>query len=163
MKRIGILSDTHGTFDDRLAGFFRDCDELWHTGDFGNLTTADAIAAFKPLRGVYGNIDDHRVRLVYPEFNCFEFDGIKVLMTHIGGYPKHYDFKALQRIEAIHPDIFISGHSHILKVMPDRERGLLHINPGAAGKQGFHYVRTAVRIEIDKGKIENLEVGEWER
>lgn len=163
MKRIGILSDTHGTFDDRLAGFFRDCDELWHAGDFGNLATADAIAAFKPLRGVYGNIDDHRVRLVYPEFNCFEFEGIKVLMTHIGGYPKHYDFKALQRIEAIHPDIFISGHSHILKVMPDRERGLLHINPGAAGKQGFHYVRTAVRIEIDKGKIENLEVGEWER
>ena len=163
MTRIGILSDTHGFFDDKLRGFLSDVDVIWHAGDFGNLQTADAIAAFKPLIGVYGNIDDAKVRIVHPQYQAFEWEKVRVLMTHIGGYPGRYEPEARLKIDAYKPNIFISGHSHILKVMPDRKRGLLHINPGAAGISGFHQVRTAVRLVIDGTDIRNLEVGEWPR
>ena len=163
MTRVGIISDTHLLFDDKLRGFLSGVDVVWHSGDFGNLGTADAIAGFKPLVGVYGNIDDSRVRVVYPKFQLFACEGVKVLMTHIGGYPGHYEKEALQRIDEHSPKIFVSGHSHILKVMPDRVRHLLHINPGAAGIYGFHHVRTAVRLVIDGDDIRDLEVGEWKK
>lgn len=163
MTRIGIISDTHGFFDDKLRGFLSEVDVIWHAGDFGNLQTADTIAAFKPLIGVYGNIDDAQVRIVYPQYQCFECEGVRVLMTHIGGYPGRYEPEARLKIDEYKPRIFISGHSHILKVMPDRRRHLLHINPGAAGINGFHHVRTAVRFVIDNGEIRDLEVGEWAR
>ncbi len=162
MKTIGLLSDTHGYFDPRLRDFFTNCDEIWHAGDIGNLETADAISSFKPLRAVYGNIDGTDIRQMYPEHQHFECEGMKVWMTHIGGYPGHYD----QRVKEIRrdpPGLFISGHSHILKVMPDRKLGLLHINPGAAGKSGFHQVRTAVRFILEKGNIRDLEVLEMPR
>lgn len=163
MTRVGIISDTHCLFDDKLRHFLKDVDVIWHAGDFGNLATADAIAAFKPIVGVYGNIDDARLRLVYPQFQSFTCEQVGVLMTHIGGYPGRYDSEALIRIDRERPKIFISGHSHILKVMPDRKRNLLHINPGAAGINGFHKVRTAIRLVIDGTDIRDLEVGEWER
>lgn len=161
MKRIGIISDTHGIFDGALRDFLKDMDEIWHAGDFGSTDIADQIAAFKPLKAVYGNIDGGIVRQIYREYACFGIEDITVLMTHIGGYPGHYQPEALRRIESVKPDIFISGHSHILKVMFDKRRNVLHINPGAAGKSGFHKVRTAVRLEIDGKRISNLEIGEW--
>ncbi len=163
MTRIGIISDTHGWFDDTLREFLAGVDVIWHAGDIGNLSTADAIASFRPLTAVYGNIDGAEVRLCYPRFQHFSCEGVSVLMTHIGGYPGHYDVEALSRIMEFKPRIFISGHSHILRVMPDRKHDLLHINPGAAGISGFHRVRTAIRMEIDGEKIQNLEVGEWPR
>ncbi|MCD8186017.1 MAG: metallophosphatase family protein [Rikenellaceae bacterium] len=163
MKKIGIISDTHGFFDDKLERFLSRVDVIWHAGDFGNLETADRIAAFKPLVGVYGNIDDARVRIVYPQYQEFQCEGIRVLMTHIGGYPGRYESETRLKIDRYHPRIFISGHSHILKVMPDRRRNLLHINPGAAGIHGFHHVHTAVRLIVDNGQIRDLEVGEWAR
>lgn len=155
--KIGILSDTHGTFDKPLHDFFASVDELWHAGDIGSLELADTIASFKPLRAVYGNVDDHRVRTVYPQFNHFSCEGVSVLMTHIGGYPGRYEIQARAKIEQLKPQIFISGHSHILKVMNDARYNLLHINPGAAGF-GYQGVRTAVRFEIDGQRIHSLEV-----
>ena len=163
MKKIGIISDTHGLFDDKLRGFLADVDEIWHAGDFGGLATADAIAAFKPVVGVYGNIDEARLRLVYPQFQRFVCEDVRVLMTHIGGYPGRYEPEARLKIDEFRPRIFVSGHSHILKVMPDRKRNLLHINPGAAGINGFHHVRTAIRLTIYGSDIRDLEVGEWPR
>lgn len=163
LKRIGILSDTHGTFDEPLRRFFQDVDELWHAGDFGNIGTADAIAAFKPLRGVFGNIDGGPTRLAFPRWEEFECEGVRVVMTHIGGYPGRYERGVETQLKIHRPKIFVCGHSHILKVIYDKKLDLLHINPGAAGISGFHQVRTAVRLEIDGEKIENLEVGEWER
>ena len=163
MTRIGIISDTHGLFDDKLKHFLAEVDMIWHAGDFGNLATADAIAAFKPLVGVYGNIDDARVRIVYPQYQCFTCEQVRVVITHIGGYPGRYEPEARAKIDQFKPRIFVSGHSHILKVMPDRKRNLIHINPGAAGVHGFHHVRTAVRLEIDGAEIRELEVGEWPR
>lgn len=163
MKKIGVISDTHCFFDDKLKHFLSEVDMIWHAGDFGNLETADKIAAFKPLAGVYGNIDDAQVRIVHPQYQCFECEGVKVLMTHIGGYPGRYEPDTRLKIDQYKPRLFISGHSHILKVMPDRRRNLLHINPGAAGINGFHHVRTAVRFILDKGDIRDLEVGEWPR
>jgi len=120
MTRIGIISDTHGLFDDKLKGFLQQVDVIWHAGDFGNLQTADAIAAFKPTVGVYGNIDDAKLILVYPRFQLFDCESVRVLMTHIGGYPGHYDPETRLKIDEYRPKIFVSGHSHILKVMPDR-------------------------------------------
>jgi len=161
MKKIGIISDTHGVFDRPLKDFLADADEIWHAGDIGSAELADTIADFKPLRAVYGNIDGGEIRLMFPEFNFFICENIRVLMTHIGGYPGRYTPPALQKIRELWPGIFISGHSHILKVMYDKKYGLLHINPGAAGSYGFHHVRTAVRLEIDGEDIRNLEVAEW--
>ena len=163
MTKVGIISDTHGLFDEPLRRFLAEVDVIWHAGDFGGLATADEIAAFKPLVGVYGNIDEARLRIVYPETQCFTCDGAGVVMTHIGGYPGRYEPRARAVIDECRPRLFVSGHSHILKVMPDRGRNLLHINPGAAGFSGFHHVRTAIRLEIDGADIRNLEVGEWPR
>ncbi len=161
MKKIGILSDTHGYFDDTLREFFRNVDELWHCGDFGSIETADNIAAFKPLVGVRGNVDGGPTRIVYPEFQFFEREGATILMTHIGGYPGRYFPDAERMINRCHPQIFVCGHSHILKVIYDKKYNLLHINPGAAGISGFHNVRTAIRLILDNAEIKELEVGEW--
>lgn len=163
MKRIGIISDTHGTFDEPLREFLKDVDEIWHAGDIGSLELADRIAAFKPLRAVSGNIDDGITRRVYPLFQSFECEGVQVLMTHIGGYPRHYDPRALARIQALRPKLFIAGHSHILKVIYDPVYEMLAVNPGAAGERGFHRVRTAIRLKIDGGEMHDMEVGEWPR
>ena len=163
MKRIGVISDTHGTFDETLRNFLKDVDEIWHAGDFGSIELADQIAAFKPLKGVYGNIDGGVMRRAYNEFAFFECENKRVLMTHIGGYPRHYHPKALQKIQSCKPKIFIAGHSHILKVIYDNVYDLLHINPGAAGCYGFHNVRTAIRFTIDGADIRDMEIGNWER
>ncbi|MCC8034483.1 MAG: metallophosphatase family protein [Rikenellaceae bacterium] len=163
MKKIGILSDTHGYFDDLLRRFFDGVDELWHAGDIGNVETADKIAAFKPLRAVYGNIDGAPLRRIYPKSDMWTTEQIKVAMTHIGGYPGRYDREVFTSILPEHPDMFIDGHSHILKVMFDKRNNFLFINPGAAGIYGFHKVRTAVRLEVDGKDLRNLEVGEWPR
>ena len=161
--KIGVISDTHNTFDSVLEEFLAPCDEVWHAGDIGSLELADRISAFKPLRAVYGNIDGGIIRRVYHEVALFEVEGVKVLMTHIGGYPRHYSPKALQYIHSSKPKIFIAGHSHILKVMYDQVYDMLHINPGAAGNYGSHSVRTAIRFDIDNGEIKNMEIGEWQR
>ena len=163
MKRIGIISDTHGTFDERLREFLKDVDEIWHAGDIGSLELADRIAAFKPLRAVCGNIDGGMTRRVYPTFLSFECEGVRVLMTHIGGYPRHYDPRAVQQIQELRPKLFIAGHSHILKVMYDPVYELLAVNPGAAGEFGFQKVRTAIRLTFDAGEMRDMEVGEWPR
>ncbi len=163
MKKIGIISDTHGCFDEPLREFLRDVDEIWHAGDIGSLELADRIAAFKPLRAVCGNIDDGVTRRVYPPFLAFECEGVRVLMTHIGGYPRRYDPRAVQRIQALHPKLFISGHSHILKVIYDPVYEMLTVNPGAAGEYGFHRVRTAIRLTVEAGEMRDMEVGEWPR
>ena len=163
MKRIGIISDTHGTFDDRLCEFLRDVDEIWHAGDIGSLELADRIAAFKPLRAVYGNIDGGMTRRVYSDFLSFRCEEVDVLMTHIGGYPRRYDPRAVARIQSVRPKLFIAGHSHLLRVMYDRVYDLLFVNPGAAGEYGFHRVRTAVRLVIDGADLRDMEVGEWPR
>ena len=159
--KIGLISDTHNTFDEVLKEFLAPCDEIWHAGDFGTMELADTIAAWKPLRAVYGNIDGGVMRRVYHEFNYFEVEGVSVLMTHIGGYPRNYYPKALQHIHGARPKLFVAGHSHILKVIYDPIYDMLHINPGAAGKYGIHKVRTAVRFDIEAGEIKNLEIGEW--
>lgn len=163
MKKIGIISDTHGCFDERLRAFLKEVDEIWHAGDIGSLELADRIASFKPLRAVSGNIDGGMTRRVYPPFQSFECEGVRVLMTHIGGYPRRYDPRAVQQIQALHPKLFISGHSHILKVMYDPVYELLAVNPGAAGEYGFHKVRTAIRMVFDRGEMHDMEVGEWPR
>lgn len=161
MAYIGLISDTHGLFDGPVRKFLEPVDMIWHAGDFGNLETADAIAAFKPLTGVYGNCDGYDVRTVHPGVRTIEMQGLKILMTHIGGYPGKYDSRALQMIYGCRPDIFVCGHSHILKVMNDRKLGMMVLNPGAAGKFGFHQVRTALRFHIDDGRLHDMEVGEW--
>ncbi len=158
-----MLSDTHGFFDDKLREFFRDCDEIWHAGDIGNIETADKIAAFKPLRAVHGNIDGQDVRLAHPKHLRFFCEEVDVWITHIGGYPGRYDTNVYPEIFNNPPKLFISGHSHILKVMNDSKTGLLHINPGAAGNSGLHTVRTAIRFEISEKKISGLEVWEMVR
>lgn len=163
MTRIGLLSDTHGWWDDRYLQYFEPCDEIWHAGDIGSLELADRIAAFKPLRAVCGNIDGGMTRRVYPPFLSFECEGVRVLMTHIGGYPRHYDPRAVQQIQALRPKLFIAGHSHILKVMYDPVYELLAVNPGAAGEFGFQKVRTAIRLTFDAGEMRDMEVGEWPR
>lgn len=163
MPYIGLISDTHGTFDDKIRGFMEPVNEIWHAGDFGTLECADAIAAFKPLKGVYGNCDDQNIRLDHPHHRLFMCGGMKVLMVHIGGFPGRYDPRARALIDELRPDIFVCGHSHILKVMNDSRRNMLVINPGAAGCFGFHTVRTALRFRIDEGRIYDMEVCEWDR
>ena len=163
MKRIGIISDTHSTFDDTLRDFLRDVDEIWHAGDIGSLETADLIASFKPLRAVTGNIDGGLLRCTFTDVLAFDCEGVRVLMTHIGGYPRRYDPRALARIRQVEPKLFVCGHSHILRVMYDPVYSLLAVNPGAAGNYGVHKVRTAIRLVIDKGEMRDMEVGEWPR
>ncbi len=163
MKRIGIISDTHGTFDEPLREFLKDVDEIWHAGDIGSLETADRIAAFKPLRAVTGNVDGGLIRRAYTDFLAFDCEGVRVLMTHIGGSPRHYDPRALARIHQVEPRLFVCGHSHILHVMYDPIYSLLAVNPGAAGNYGIHKVRTAIRLVIDGEEMRDMEVGEWPR
>jgi uncharacterized protein len=160
MKRIGLLSDTHGWLHPGINNFFRNVDEIWHCGDIGNPEIADELTVFKPLKAVFGNIDGWDVRAKYPQFELFQCEDIKVLMTHIGGYPGRYDIEALQHILKEKPDLFICGHSHILKVIYDKKHELLHINPGAAGKYGMHQLITFVRFVIDGKNIRDLEISE---
>ena len=163
MVKVGVISDTHGTFDEPLREFLRDVDEVWHAGDIGSMELADAIASFKPLRAVYGNIDGGITRRAYNDFSFFRAEQCDVLMTHIGGYPRRYDPRAVAKIQACRPKIFVAGHSHILKIIYDPVYDLLHINPGAAGEYGPHKVRTAVRFEIDGSEIRNMEIWEFPR
>jgi putative phosphoesterase len=149
--------------DDHILKHVKQADEVWHAGDIGNIEVTDAIKELKPLRGVYGNIDDAKVRLEFPENNRFMCEAVDVWITHIGGYPKAYNMKVRDAIKANPPKLFISGHSHILKVMPDKKLNLLHMNPGAVGKHGFHKARTMLRFTIDGNKIDNLEVIEFEK
>ena len=161
---IGLISDTHGVFDARFKEFLAPVDQIWHAGDFGGgMGLAEEIAAFKPLLGVAGNCDNHELRFIHPLHRFFECEGMKILMTHIGGYPGRYDPKARKLIDECCPDIFVCGHSHILKVVRDPMRDMLVVNPGAAGIQGFHIVRTALRFHINNGKIHDMEVFELER
>ena len=163
MKTIGLLSDTHGTVHPRVAEFFSGCDEIWHAGDIGNDEVVNQLEAMKPLRAVYGNIDGGKLRIDFPEYALFEIEGLRVLMIHIGGYPGHYNQKARALIRKYHPGLFISGHSHILKVMPDKKYNLLHINPGAAGNSGFHKKITMVRFKIENGRVSDLDVLDIDR
>ncbi|WP_254526526.1 MULTISPECIES: metallophosphoesterase [unclassified Sphingobacterium] len=156
--KIGLLSDTHGYLDDAVLKHFEKCDEIWHAGDFGSMEVIEKLEAFKPLRGVYGNIDDKDIRLKFPEHLRFHCEQVDVWMTHIGGYPGKYSPLVKPEILNNPPKLFITGHSHILKVQFDPKLQLLHLNPGAAGKQGWHQIRTAMRFEINGDKIENLEV-----
>ena len=163
MKRIGLLSDTHGMLSSRIFKFFEAVDEIWHAGDIGNAETADQLSAFKPLKAVYGNIDDHVLRRMFQldlRFFCEEID---VLITHIGGHPGYYESRVRNLFRIKPPQLFICGHSHILKVIFDPKYNLLHINPGAAGNKGFHQVCTAVRFVIDGKNIRDMEVLEFER
>ena len=164
MRYIGLISDTHGVFDEQFRDFLESVDEIWHAGDFGGgMELAEKIAEFKPLTGVAGNCDNHNLRFIHPLHRFFECEGLKILMTHIGGYPGRYDVRALELIDRYRPDIFVCGHSHILKVMRDDKRNMLTINPGAAGIQGFHVVRTALRFKLEDGKIHSMEVFELDR
>lgn len=163
MKRIGILSDTHCTLIPQLFDFFKDVDELWHAGDIGNIETAEALAQFKPLRAVHGNIDDHIVRMQYPENLFFHVEDVDVFMTHIGGYPDHYMTEVKTVLKGKKPNLFICGHSHILRVMYDKKLNLLHINPGAAGNSGFQKQITFIRMVIDGKEFKDMEIFELDR
>ncbi len=163
MKKILLLSDTHSYIDDNILKYVKQADEVWHAGDIGNIYVTDSIKAHKPLRAVYGNIDDAKARVEFPEHNRFMCEDVDVWITHIGGYPNRYDYKVRDAILQNPPNLFICGHSHILKVMPDKKLNLLHMNPGAIGNHGFHDVRTMLRFTIDGKKIDNLEVIEFKR
>ena len=160
MTRVGLLSDTHNYLDEAVFKHFKDCDELWHAGDFGTINIAEKLQnkTGLPLKGVYGNIDGYDVRHVYPEKLIWNCEGIKVYMTHIGGYPNKYAPRIKQELITSEAKLFISGHSHILKIIYDDKINCLHINPGAAGNQGWHKIRTLVRFTIDGADIKNCEV-----
>ncbi len=158
MVRILLLSDTHSYIDNQILKFVKQADEVWHAGDIGDIKVTDIIKELKPLRAVYGNIDNAQIRTEFPLDNEFIIEGVSVYMTHIGGYPPKYNQRTREKLQLGPPDLFICGHSHILKVMPDRKLDLLHMNPGAAGKHGFHTIRTMLRFTIDKKEIKNLEV-----
>lgn len=163
MKKILLLSDTHSFIDNQILKFVKQADEIWHAGDIGDLKVTDTIKQLKPLRAVYGNIDDANARMEFPLDNHFTVEGVTVWITHIGGYPNRYNPRVRNEIEKNPPKIFISGHSHILKVQFDKKLNLLHLNPGAAGKHGFHKVRTMLRFVIDNENIKNLEIIELEK
>ena len=158
MTKILLLSDTHGHIDDAILKYVKQADEVWHAGDIGSLKVTDAIEKTKPLKGVFGNIDDHIIQKEFPLHNRFLCEGVDVWITHIGGYPPKYNIKVFKEIKANPPKLFICGHSHILKVMWDKKLGVLHMNPGACGKQGFHQVRTMLRFVIDGEDIKDLEI-----
>ena len=163
MKRIGLLSDTHAYWDDRYLEYFEPCDEIWHAGDIGSLELAMRLQEFRPFRAVYGNCDGGDLRRLYTEKLRWTCEGADILMTHIGGHPGYYDPRIRRDLVSNPPQLFISGHSHILKVHYDQNLELLHINPGAAGLQGWHQVRTLVRFDIENGSFSNLEVIEIPR
>jgi putative phosphoesterase len=158
MKKIGLLSDTHGFLDPKIFKHFKDVDEIWHAGDIGSFEIVDELRKFKPFRAVYGNIDDALLRREVPEFNRFWCEEVEVLMTHIGGRPNKYSKPAFDELENKPPQLFICGHSHILLVQFDKRYNMLWMNPGACGVKGFHKVKTLIRFTIDGKKIENLEV-----
>ncbi len=156
--RIGILSDTHGYLDKQIINHLQDCDEIWHAGDMGTMAVVDQLSALGNTKMVYGNIDGHEIRNICPEYQYFNASGLPVYMIHIGGYPGRYRPQVKQFIAKNRPGLFISGHSHILKIIPDNKYGLLHINPGAAGRIGFHKIRTLIKLQIVHGKINDLKV-----
>ncbi len=159
--KIGLISDTHSYLDPQVFKYFKDCDEVWHAGDIGSLEVLDQLESFKPLRAVWGNIDGREIQARCPEHQEFSCEGMKVWITHIGGKPPRYAKGIRLRLKELQPDIFICGHSHILRVMPDEELNrMLYLNPGAAGQQGFHRMRTLLRFEINNGKVSNMEVVE---
>ena len=158
MTRIGLISDTHNYLDEAVFKHFTNCDEIWHAGDFGTSLISDTLTNFKPLRGVYGNIDGFDIRSEYPETLVWECEQVKILMIHIGGYPPKYNPKTKLLIQEKKPQLVISGHSHILKVMYDENFNCLHMNPGAAGKHGWHKVRTLIRFVIDGNDINQCEI-----
>lgn len=158
MKKILLLSDTHGYLDDQILKFVKLADEVWHAGDIGDISVIDNLKKLKPVRAVYGNIDGKEVRMSYPLNEIFECEGVKVFITHIGGYPKKYNARVRELLNSEKPNVYICGHSHILKVQYDTDLDLLHLNPGAAGKVGFHKVRTMLRFELENKNIKNLEV-----
>ena len=155
---IGLISDTHSFLDPKVYDYFEECDEIWHAGDLGSIDLIKDLEAFKPLRAVYGNIDGSDIRAFCPENLIWDCNGLKVFMTHIGGYPGRYNSRVKKILNEEKPGLYICGHSHILKIMPDKTRGLLHINPGAAGNHGFHKVKTLVRFRVLEGVIQDLEV-----
>ena len=163
MKKILLISDTHGYIDEKIIKYANKVDEIWHAGDIGDISVTDKLKQIKPLKGVYGNIDDQKIRAEFPLHNRFICEKVNVWITHIGGYPKRYNPKILEELKLNPPDLFICGHSHILKVINDKELDLLHMNPGAIGKYGLHRVRTMIQFEINGKKIENLSVIEFER
>ena len=158
MKKILLLSDTHSYIDEQILKFVKQADEVWHAGDIGNLEVTDTINKLKPLRAVYGNIDGKDARSQFPLDSKFRVEDVTVWMTHIGGYPNRYNQRIREDLKKARPKIFISGHSHILKVQYDKKLELLHLNPGAAGKHGFHKIRTMLRFTISKGDIKDLEI-----
>ncbi len=155
--RIGLLSDTHGFLDEAVFEYFRLCDEIWHAGDFGTEEVLERLQNFKTTRGVYGNVDGQTLREQLYQDLSWECEGVKVYMTHIGGYPGSYDRRVKKELERLRPGLFLCGHSHILKIMRDRERELIHMNPGACGRHGWHLVRTLLRFTILNGKISDVE------
>ena len=158
MKKIGILADTHGMLDERIFNHFENVDEIWHAGDWGSMDVVNKLQAFKPVRGVWGNIDGQDIRMLFPKNLRFRCEEVDVWLTHIGGYPGKYDANVKPEIFTNPPKLFVCGHSHILKVQYDKTLDLLHINSGSAGKYGFHQVQTLIRFEIDGSNIQNLEV-----
>ena len=158
MKKILVLSDTHGYIDDRILHYAKNSDEVWHAGDIGDFSVINQLSSISKIKAVYGNIDDQNIRGIYPEKNIFICEGLKVYITHIGGYPGSYNKKIKNELIDLNPDIFICGHSHILKIINDKKNNILHLNPGAAGNIGFHSLRTMIRFEISESKINNLEV-----
>ncbi len=158
MKRIGLLSDTHSYLDPKVFTYFEECDEIWHAGDIGSMEVIESLEQFKPLKAVYGNIDNHQIRSCTKKDLRFNCEGMDVWITHIGGYPGRYQKRVREIMNTNPPDLFICGHSHILKVMPDKKYKLLHINPGSCGKYGFHKIRTIIRFTLDKSKVHNMEV-----
>ena len=156
--KIGLLSDTHSYLHPHIFEHFKDVDKIWHAGDIGDIKISDQLMDFKPFRAVYGNIDGAEIRKQHPEVQAFTINNLKVLMIHIGGYPPRYNERSKKFISYHKPDLFISGHSHILKVVPDAKRNLLHLNPGACGKQGWHKVKTIMRFDILDKRVDNLEV-----
>lgn len=159
MKRIGLISDTHGHLEERVFELFQEVDEIWHAGDIGSLLLLDRLRAFKPTRAIFGNIDDAAIRLEVPFDLFFEIENLKIYINHYGGTPKRYDERALDKINSLQPDIFICGHSHILRVVRDANKNnMLFVNPGACGIHGFHKVKTCIRFTLDQGKIKDFEV-----
>jgi putative phosphoesterase len=163
LKKILLLSDTHGFIDDQILKFVKLADEVWHAGDIGDIKVTDTIKNLKPLRAVFGNIDNSEIRVEFPLNNRFSIEGVDVWITHIGGYPQRYNTNVKEEIHKNPPDVFISGHSHILKVINDKKLKHLHLNPGAAGNSGMHKVITMMRFEIDGDRISNLEIHESAR
>ncbi len=156
--RVALLSDTHGHFEPQITELVEECDEIWHAGDIGDLKVARRLESLKPMRAVWGNIDGPELRQEYPEVSVFECEGVKVFMIHIGGYPGRYAKGVKAQLKEARPDLFICGHSHILKVMPDEKLGLMHMTPGACGRQGFHLEKTLLRFTLKDGLIRDLQV-----